>query len=65
MSVDVLNQLSDEEDFVKALLIHEFYHILLKSKVKCDRLDENLKSEERVKKSMKTEFPELSSWLKG
>jgi len=65
MSVDVINQLSDEEDFVKALMIHEFYHILFKSKVKCNRLDENLKSEERAKKSMKNEFPELSSWLNG
>ncbi|MBT7237717.1 hypothetical protein HN865_02560, partial [Candidatus Woesearchaeota archaeon] len=45
MSVDVLNQLSDKKDFVKALIMHELYHILFKSKVKENNLDENLKSE--------------------
>ncbi len=65
MSVDVLNQLSDEKDFVKALIMHEFYHILFKSKVKDNTLEENKKSEDRAKKAMKKEFPELFSWLPG
>jgi hypothetical protein len=65
MSVDALNQLSDDNDFVKALIIHELYHILFKSKIKEDSLNENLKSEERVKKTMKKEFPGFSSWLNG
>lgn len=65
MSIDVLNQLSDKKDFVKALIMHEFYHILFKSKVKKNNLEENKKSEERAKKAMKNEFPELSSWLIG
>jgi hypothetical protein len=65
MSIDVLNQLSDKKDFVKALIMHEFYHILLKSKVKTNSLEENLKSEKRAKKMMEKEFSELSSWLMG
>lgn len=65
MSVDVINQLSDEADFVKALIIHELCHILFKPKIKENKLSENLKSEERVKNSMKKEFPEYSSWLNG
>ena len=64
LNVDTLNELSGGDKlFVKSLIIHEFYHILFKSKVKKDVLKEDLKSEERAKKAMKKEFPELDSYV--
>ena len=62
-SADILNQLSDDKNFVKAIFMHEFYHILLKQKVKKDNVKEELKSEERVNKQLVKEFPKLAKYL--
>ncbi len=62
--MDNLNFISGgDKDFVKALIMHEFYHILFKSKVKKDVLKEDLKSEERAKKAMNKDFPKLAKCL--
>lgn len=64
LSVDILNGISSGDKlFVKALITHEFYHVLFKSKVKKDILEEDEKSENRVKNAMKKDFPELANCL--
>ena len=63
LSSDVINQITDDEKFVKALILHEFYHVLFKRKVKLDDLAEDLKSEERVKNAMAKEFPRLANYV--
>lgn len=63
LSSDVINQITEDENFVKALIMHEFYHVLFKRKVKLDDLAEDLKSEERVKNAMAKEFPKLANYV--
>ena len=64
LNVDILNEISGGDKlFIKSLIIHEFYHVLFKSKVKKNVLKEDLKSEERVKKAVKKDFPELISYV--
>jgi hypothetical protein len=63
LSADVLNQITEDEKFVEALILHEFYHVLFKKKVKLDDLAEDLKSEERVKNAMAKEFPKLANYV--
>jgi len=57
---DVINQLTDDEYFVKSLIMHEFYHILLKKEVKSLSLSEEIESELRVREEMAREFPLLA-----
>jgi hypothetical protein len=64
LCVDILNAISaGDKLFVKALIMHEFYHVLFKSKLKKDILKEDIKSEDRAKEAMKREFPKLSNYL--
>jgi len=64
LSVDILNSISaGNKLFVKALIIHEFYHVLFKLKVEKDTLKEDEKSENRVKTAMKKDFPKLANCL--
>jgi hypothetical protein len=64
LNVDILNSLSaGDKLFVKALIMHEFYHVLFKSKVKKNILKEDIKSEERAKKAMKKDFPKLANYV--
>ncbi len=63
LSADVLNQITDDKKFVKAIIMHEFYHILLKDKLKEDSVKEDEKSEERAKEKMREEFPDLAEYL--
>lgn len=63
LSVDILNQITDKKQFVKALIMHEFYHVLFKDRVKKDEVSEDLNSELRAKKAMEKDFPRLSKYI--
>ncbi|MCD4759955.1 hypothetical protein K8R33_03635 [archaeon] len=60
---DMINQLTSDKDFVKALVMHEFYHVLFKKKLKVNSLSEGAESEVRAKQAMIKEFPELSKHI--
>ena len=63
LCMDVLNLLSRDLDFVKALVLHELYHILYRKNVKSNKLDSLFASEERVHKHFRQEFPEFAMLL--
>ncbi len=63
ISKDVINSITDDPKFVKAIFLHEFYHIYFKSKMKDNKFDSALKSEVRAKKAMKKDFPNLAKYL--
>jgi len=62
LCVDVINLLTKNENFVKALVLHELFHILDKKKVK-NNMGSLIKSEERVHKQFIKEFPKYSALL--
>lgn len=64
VSDEVINTITDDPKFVKAIFIHEFYHIYLKSLVKNGSLKEASLSEKRTKSEMKEEFPDLAKLLR-
>ena len=64
VSDEVINTITDDIDFVKAIFMHEFYHIYLKSLVKSGSLKEANLSEKRTKLEMKKEFPNLAKYLR-
>lgn len=61
--VDVLNEITGDKNFVKAIFMHEFYHILFKKKVKQNSSKEELKSENRVNKQLAKDFPKLAKYM--
>ena len=64
LCIDVLNFLSKDIDFVKALVLHELYHVLYRKEVKKqDKIDRFFASEERVHKHFRQEFPEFAMLL--
>ncbi len=64
VSDEVINTITDNPNFVKAIFMHEFYHIYLKSLVKNGSLKEANLSEKRTKYEMKKEFPNLARYLR-
>ncbi|MDO9027407.1 MAG: hypothetical protein Q7U68_00880 [Candidatus Roizmanbacteria bacterium] len=62
-SPDILNEITDDKNFVKAIFMHEFYHILFKRKVKKNSSKEELKSENRVNKQLAKDFPKLARYM--
>ena len=63
LNQEILNQIANDPDFVKAIVIHELYHVLLKNKVKEDSLNEEVKSENRVDDYLTKEFPNYSKFF--
>lgn len=63
LCTDVINLLTKETDFVKALVMHELFHILDKKKVKRKSVNELVKSEKRVHKQFLKEFPGYAKLL--
>ncbi len=63
LNEDIINNLTSNPDFVKALVLHELYHILLKGKVRENTLNEDVKSENRVDFNMEKEFPEYAKYF--
>lgn len=62
-SADILNEITEDKNFVKAIFMHEFYHILFKGKVKKNNSKEELKSENRVNKQIAKDFPKLAKYM--
>ena len=60
VSKDVINSITDDPKFVKAIFLHEFYHIYFKSKMKDSGVKSSSDSEERAKSAMKKDFPNLA-----
>jgi len=60
----VINLITEEELFVKAIFIHEFYHVYFKNLIKEDTLPQAKLSEKRVKKQMNKDFPKLIKYFK-
>ena len=48
-----------QKEFIKAVLYHELFHILDKNKMRIKNFNECLKSEERICKKFRTNFPHL------
>ena len=63
VSRDVINSITDDPKFVKAIFMHEFYHIYFKSKMKDNKFKTALDSETRAKKAMRKDFPNLARYL--
>jgi hypothetical protein len=63
LNVEVLNQITDNPNFVKAIVLHELSHVYLKGKVMRDSLNEDIKSENRVESFVQEEFPKYSKYL--
>jgi hypothetical protein len=63
LNPEIVNQLSSDPKFVKALVMHELSHIYLKNKIREDSLKEEIKSENRVSDFLNKEFPKYSGYL--
>ena len=64
LCIDILNFLARDIDFVKALVLHELYHVLYRKQVnRQDKVDSFFASEERVHKHFRQEFPEFAMLL--
>jgi hypothetical protein len=63
LNEDIINQMSNDSNFVKAIVLHELFHVLLRSKVKEDNLGESIRSENRVHDYLNKEFPKYSKYL--
>ena len=63
LNQDIVNQLSNQPMFVKALVMHELSHIYLKNKIKENSIEEEIKSENRVSDFVNSEFPIYSGYL--
>jgi hypothetical protein len=63
VSKDVINSITDDPKFIKAIFLHEFYHIYFKSQMKDNKFKSSLESEDRAKSAMKKDFPILSKYL--
>ncbi|MFH1840491.1 MAG: hypothetical protein ABH849_05065 [Nanoarchaeota archaeon] len=60
---DVINLLTKDPEFVKALVLHELFHVLDRSKVKGQDMLDFIASEDRVHKDFKKEFPKYAEML--
>jgi hypothetical protein len=63
LNEDVLNQLTEDPNFVKAVVIHELYHIYLKNRVRENNFKEEVNSENRVEKYIEKEFPKYAKYF--
>ncbi len=63
LNVEVLNQITNNPNFVKAIMFHELSHVYLKGKVMQDSLNEGIKSENRVESFVQEKFPKYSKYL--
>jgi predicted metal-dependent peptidase len=64
LCINILNFLTKNLDFVKALVLHELYHILYRKKInKTDKVNSFFISEERVHEHFKQEFPNYARIL--
>jgi hypothetical protein len=63
LNQEIVNQLSSNPMFVKALVMHELSHIYLKGKIKENSVKEGIKSENRVSDFLNEEFPKYSGYL--
>lgn len=63
LNVEILNQLTNNSNFVKSLILHELSHVYLKGNVVKDTLDEGIKSENRVESFVREKFPKYSKYL--
>ena len=63
LNEDIMNNLKDNPEFVKAIVFHELCHVFLKNKVMGRDLKEEVKSENRVDLMMKEEFPKYVKYF--
>jgi len=63
LCTDVINLLTKNDNFVKALVMHELFHILDKKRVKDSSMNQMIRSEERVHKQFIKEFPNYAELL--
>jgi len=60
---DVVNLLARNIDFVKALVLHELYHVLYRKMIKEKKINDFIASEERVHGHFMKEFPYYAKLL--
>jgi hypothetical protein len=60
---DVINLLTKDPEFVKALVLHELFHVLDRGKIKGQDMIDFIESEERVHRDFKKEFPKYAEML--
>ena len=63
LCTDIVNLLTKNKDFVKALVMHELFHILDKKQVKGKSMKAMIESENRVHKQFIREFPGYAKLL--
>jgi len=59
----VINTITDDKEFLKAIFMHEFYHVYFKKLLKNNDIKSSLASEKRAKVKMKKDFPELAKYF--
>ena len=63
VSEDVINTITSDPNFVKAIFMHEFYHIYFKQFLKSNDLNSAIESEFKTKEKMKKDFPKLAKHM--
>jgi len=63
LNQDIINGMSNDPSFVKALVIHELCHVYLRNKLLNESLGEEIRSENRAENMVESEFPKYSSYL--
>jgi hypothetical protein len=63
LNEDIISNITNDSNFVKAVVFHELYHVLLKNQVKKINLDEEVKSENRVDFLLEKEFPKYARYF--
>ncbi len=63
LNEDIINNLTSDSNFVKAIVFHELCHVFLKNEVSGKDIKEEIKSENRVDLMMKEEFPKYIKYF--
>ncbi len=63
INLELINILTEDEKFVRAIFIHEFFHIYYRQSIHNKDLDQLKFSEKRVNTKIKKEFPNLSKYF--
>ena len=63
LNEDIINQITNDPNFVKAIVIHELYHVLLRNMIKIGSFNEEMHSENSADSSLKREFPKYAKYM--
>jgi hypothetical protein len=59
----VINTITEDKNFLRAIFMHEFYHVYFKKLLKNNDLKSSFASEKRAKLKLKKDFPKLGKYF--